>query len=101
MGKLVRDLIPDIMRADGLEPETRILPAAEYLESLFDKLLEEAEELRAAPAANRIEEAADVYEVLTSIAEAMGSSLGEIQTAADTKRAERGGFGRRIWLERW
>ncbi len=101
MGKLVRDRIPDIMRADGSKPDTRILAGPEYLDSLFHKLLEEADELRAAPVESRIEEAADVYEVLLAIADTIGSSIGEIQETADRKRAERGGFEARIWLERW
>jgi predicted house-cleaning noncanonical NTP pyrophosphatase (MazG superfamily) len=101
VGKLVRDRIPDIMRADGREPETRILAGPEYLDSLFHKLLEEADELRAAPVESQVEEAADVYEVLLSIANTIGSSIDELQETAERKRAERGGFEARVWLERW
>lgn len=101
MRKRVRDRIPDIIRADGQEPVTRILAEPEYRASLFNKLLKEADELRAAPAESRIDDAADVYEVLLSIAGMLGSSLEEVQDLAARKRAERGGFEARIWLERW
>jgi predicted house-cleaning noncanonical NTP pyrophosphatase (MazG superfamily) len=46
VGKLVRDRIPDIIRARGAAPQTRVLDDSENLSSLFDKLLEEAQEMR-------------------------------------------------------
>lgn len=101
MGKLVRDRIPEIMRAGGVEPDTRVLSEDDYLLGLFDKLLEEAHELREAAAEQRLEEAADVYEVLLGLCSALGHTIGDVERAAAAKRAERGGFERRIWLERW
>ena len=101
MGKLVRDRIPEIMRADGREPDVRVMDDQEYLASLFDKLLEEAEELRQAPPEQRMEEAADVYEVLCAIAASLGIDIDGVRAGADQKRRDRGGFSARIWLERW
>lgn len=101
MGKLVRDRIPEIMRARGIEPDTRVLEEPEYLHSLFDKLMEEAEELRSADPSDRPEEAADVYEVLLAIATTMGLTMADIAVAAEDKRRQRGGFADRVWLERW
>lgn len=101
MGKLVRDLIPDIIRADGRTPDTRVLVADEYEHALLDKLVEEAEELRAADHDSRLEEAADVYEVLQALTVVMGVSLDQVAARADAKRAERGGFGKRLWLDSW
>lgn len=43
-GKLVRDNIPDIIRADGKTPVTRILDQEEYLNELDRKLQEEVAE---------------------------------------------------------
>ena len=60
MGKLVRDRIPEIIRADGREPEVRVLSATDYLAALNEKLLEEAHELKGAEPESRLEEAADV-----------------------------------------
>lgn len=101
MGKLVRDRIPEIMRAKELDPETRVLGQDEYWSALLDKLDEEAGELRQAGPADRLEEAADVYEVLTAITKAIGFSVAELQEAADHKRAARGSFDERIWLDQW
>lgn len=101
MGKLVRDRIPEIMRAKGLDPEIRVMEEAEYLAALLDKLLEEAHELKVAPPEHRLEETADVYEVLLGICAALGYSMPEVEAAAAVKRDERGAFEQRIWLERW
>ncbi|QIK76169.1 nucleoside triphosphate pyrophosphohydrolase [Nocardioides piscis] len=101
MGKLVRDKIPEIIRASGTDPDCRVLEADEYLPSLFAKLFEESEELRAAPRAHQLDELADVYEVLRALAAATNHSMSDIELAAQRKRAERGGFEDRIWLERW
>ncbi|WP_068271309.1 nucleoside triphosphate pyrophosphohydrolase [Aldersonia kunmingensis] len=42
MGKLVRDGIPDLIRADGRTPATRTLSSHAFLAALLDKLVEEA-----------------------------------------------------------
>jgi len=100
MGKLVRDGIPDLIRARGAEPATRVLDGAEFDAALRDKLVEEALEVRSATGpADVLAEAADVYEVLIAVAEHLGVSLETIAEAARQKRAERGAFGERIWLE--
>lgn len=99
MGKLVRDRIPEIMTSAGLSPSTRTLDSAAYLESLFEKLIEEAEELRDAATSQRLEEAADVLEVFTTLLTNMGYSFSDVAAVATAKRKERGGFKNRIWLE--
>lgn len=101
MGKLVRDRIPEIMHANGLEPEIRVLDEPQYLDSLMEKLVEEADELRDAEPESRFEELADVYEVLLAILDHLGVEMDEIAGIAARKRAQRGGFAERIWLERW
>ncbi|WP_432542955.1 pyrophosphohydrolase domain-containing protein [Kineococcus sp. SYSU DK002] len=100
MGKLVRDRIPELIRARGAEPVTRVLDEAEYDTALRDKLVEEAQELRNASSSGELlAEAADVYEVLAALADRLGVDLGTIAQAAQHKRAERGAFEERIWLE--
>ena len=99
MGKLVRDLIPDLIERSGRKPQVRLLAEAEYIEALHQKLLEEAEELRTADDGSRLEEAADVYEVLLAIARTLNVDMSAIAAAADAKRVERGGFERRLWLD--
>ena len=99
MGKLVRDGIPAIIRASGRAPQVRVLKDSEYQSAVFDKLLEEATELRYAPLGEQLGEAADVYEVLLAAAETMGVTMDQIVAAARRKRTERGGFRDRLWLE--
>lgn len=102
MGKLVRDRIPEIIRADGGTPNVHVLSAAAYEIALHDKLLEEAAELRAAQdPADRLEEAADVLEVLLTVAGLNGFTLDDLIRTAAHKHARRGGFDDRLWLERF
>ena len=46
-GKLVRDRIPEIIRARGDRPVTRVANESEFLGCLGDKLVEGAREVRA------------------------------------------------------
>ncbi|WP_157249240.1 nucleoside triphosphate pyrophosphohydrolase [Nonomuraea typhae] len=99
MGKLVRDRIPAVIRRSGHEPVVRVLGAGEYRGALVDKLFEEAAEVREAVPAKVIEEIADVYEVLRALAEAEGHDWTTVEKAAAAKRAERGAFRDRLYLE--
>ena len=93
-GKLVRDKIPEIIRADGKKPITRTLTTEEYLEELDKKLNEEIAEYQADKS---IEEMADVLEVLFAICEARGHSVEELMEVRAAKREKRGGFEKRIF----
>lgn len=97
--KLVRDLIPDIIAAGGSQPSTRVLDHADYQVALRSKLVEEAKEAEAAPDEQLASELADVLEVLRALAQARGMKWDDIELQAARKRAERGGFDRRIFLE--
>ncbi|WP_028478321.1 nucleoside triphosphate pyrophosphohydrolase [Nocardia sp. CNY236] len=100
MGKLVRDKIPEIIRAAGRTPKTAVLDAVAYEQALHDKLLEEAAELHAAADRDsRMEEAADVLEVLIAMGELYGFTLDDVQRAAEDKAVARGRFDNRLWLE--
>lgn len=100
MGKLVRDNIPAIIRASGRSARVRELDEQAYMGALHEKLIEEIAELRMSDSANAVaEEAADVLEVLISLAALYGHSLDDILRVAQQKRADRGGFQRRLWLE--
>ena len=101
MGKLVRDRIPEIMEADGRVPLCRTLSEEQYGDALLAKLQEEATELANAAPADRLEEAADVYEVLLALVAHAGHSLDDLTRVADRKRDERGGFSGRVFLESW
>lgn len=99
MGKLVRDRIPEIIRARGGTAIARTLDAESFRAELLNKLLEEAAELRDAPADSVLDETADVYEVLLAIVSLEGTTLEQVAERADAKRAERGSFTDRTYLE--
>jgi predicted house-cleaning noncanonical NTP pyrophosphatase (MazG superfamily) len=94
--KLVRDKIPQIIKADGKKLKSRILNDEEHLEELLKKLGEELEELKEA---RSVEELADVQEIVHAIAEAIGSSKNELEKVRAKKAEARGGFKDKIFLE--
>ena len=98
--KLVRDNIPDIITANGETPVTRILDDAEYIKALEEKLYEEYEEVISSSGSDRCEELADLIEVIRSLAKQENKTLEEIISMADEKRAQRGGFENKIYLEK-
>ena len=96
--KLIRDRLPAIMRAQGLQVFDRRLNDAEFIAALKDTLVEEAQEVGAATGrADLIDELADVMEVIAALAEASGVTPGEIEARRRAKRAERGGFDERVF----
>lgn len=97
--KLVRDLVPQVIRADGKVAHTRILSEAEFLQALFAKLIEEAQELAVAPAELRLPEVADVLEVIQAIVDVLDLTESAIETEREAKAAARGAFRERIFLE--
>ena len=99
MAKLVRDRIPEIIEASGRSARVRVLDDEEYDAALLDKLVEEVTELRAAAPEGRLEEAADVYEVLLALLARQGLDAPALAAAAESKRQSRGGFTERLWWE--
>lgn len=95
--KLVRDRIPDIIRAKGTEPKVRLAASdAEYAQLLREKLQEEvAEYLRSGDP----EELADIMEVVHSLAGLTGHTPASVDELRAKKASERGGFRDRIVLE--
>ena len=99
--KLVRDNIPEIIASNGDESFTRLLEDDEYKIELYKKLLEEANEIIESEETNTtLEELADVLEILKAIAELNGKKLEDIIETANQKRLKRGGFQKRIFLEK-
>ena len=90
--KLVRDGIPDIIRAQGERPVARTLTPEEYRQALEEKLREECREALAASGRARLEELADVLEVVRSMAAEEGASMEDVAAIALEKRRSRGGF---------
>lgn len=98
-GKLVRDLIPEIIRSKGREPIIREADGAEYRARLRLKLLEEVGEFLDADIEQAPEELADVLEVVYALAADLGVNRGRLDEIRAGKAHERGAFSRRIvWL---
>ena len=99
--KLVRDNIPDKIKSNGEVAITRTLDDKEYRTELYKKLLEEANEVIDSKSTESIiEELADVLEILKSIAELENKNLDDVIDEANQKRLKRGGFEKRIFLEK-
>lgn len=99
--KLVRDNIPTKIENNGEIAITRILNDEEYRVELYKKLKEECTEVvESKTSMDTLEELADVFEVIKSIAELENKSIDDIIEIANQKRLKRGGFEKRIFLEK-
>ena len=94
--KLVRDRIPEIIERSGKRAVCRTLSEEEYLLMLDRKLDEELAEYRDG---HSMEELADLLEVIYAEASARGFTLNEIERIRLQKKAERGGFEKRLLLK--
>lgn len=99
MGKLVRDRVPELVAASGARPVVRRLGEADFEEALLAKLLEEVTELLEARSDGRLEEAADILEVLVALLDLQGLTLEDLLAEAAHKREARGAFADRVWWE--
>src|SRR6185437_1739141 len=93
-GKLVRDKIPEIIRANGEVPYTWVAEGAEYQRLLLAKLSEEVLEFIASDSDPL--ELADVLEVVMALADDLGIGQEELERLRAEKAAERGGFAKGI-----
>ena len=101
-GKLVRDLIPQIVIDSGGDCEPITIAAQDMWEALYDKLLEEACELvMATTRSYRLIELADLYEVLRTQAHLAGITMNEVVTEAKRKRQEKGGYESHLWVTKF
>jgi len=99
--KLVRDKIPEIIKSNNGEPFYRELNDEEYWEYLLKKDNEELEEVRSALSfEERQKELADKLEIISAMAEFNGFTLQDIINEADIKKEKRGGFQKRLLLEK-
>lgn len=94
--KLVRDKIPEIIKANGQECDISIVAGEEKYKLLEEKLQEEVNEFLED---KNLEELADCMEVLFGLADSLGYSEEELLKAREKKREERGGFKEGIVLK--
>ncbi len=99
--KLVRDMIPAIIYESGGKCEWRYCKSKkEYINLLIKKLNEEAMELSEAENQDdKVEEAGDLFEVVSALLNVYSISMPQAEAAAYKKRHKRGGFSSKIVLE--
>lgn len=98
--KLVRDKIPEIIKSNGEKPKTIILDNLRYKEELEKKLYEEYIEVIESSCSSRVEELADMIEVISALAKLEDKTLEDVILVAKEKAQERGTFDKRIFLEK-
>lgn len=98
--KLVRDKIPAVIAKNGETAVTRTLDEAAYKAELEKKLYEEYREVIEAEGEERLEELADMLEVIRALAKTENCTLPQLIALADAKAAQRGAFDERIFLEK-
>ena len=94
--KLVRDLIPDIIRENGEFCETEILSDKQFLVELNTKLNEEVAEYLQS---GEIEELADILEVIYALLNVRGLTFNDLENLRQEKANKRGGFEKKIFLK--
>lgn len=91
--KLVRDKVPDEMRASGRRPIIKTISGAPLMTALCEKLAEEhAEFLSEMDPSKKLNELADIIEVAVAIAAQHGLSEPGLSQLVHDKRAVKGGF---------
>ena len=94
--KLVRDLIPEIVEADGKTCVCETLSDKEYLCLLEQKLNEELAEYQESKC---LEELADLLEVMQAVVKARGCTMEQLESLRAEKAAKRGGFEKKLLLK--
>jgi len=97
--KLVRDKIPDIIKENGEFPIFDILSDDDYKKELERKLLEECNEVLNSSGSDRIEELADLLEVMIFLAKLEGNSYEDIERTRILKNEKRGSFTKKYYLK--
>lgn len=89
MEKLVRDMIPDIIREKGENPEIRIATGPELDHFLRAKIVEESQEFLES---GDFEEIVDILEAIDALIDLRKADRALLDLQRETKRLYRGGF---------
>ncbi len=95
--KLVRDNIVEHIQSKGEEASYYVACPLEYKEKLLHKLEEEVKEFQEA---RNMEEMADILEVIDALFEYFEWDKNEVLALKEKKHADKGGFRKRIILEK-
>lgn len=93
--KLVRDKIPNIIKANGEDAIVEVLDDEQYKKELDKKILEEVNEYLDS---DEIEELADVLEVMYAILDYKKTTMKELECIREIKREKRGAFKEKLYL---
>ena len=96
--KLIRDKIPEKIEKNGEIAIIRTLNDDEFKLYLEKKLLEEVKEVIDGSEENKLEELADLYEVIITYARIYKINLEDIINQAKEKNNLRGSFNKKILL---
>lgn len=96
--KLIRDRIPEIIRAAGKQCETTVMAEEEYIQALRSKLVEEALEAQQAAPEDLVTELADLQEVIAALVEVYGLTPEQVRAVQTARCEQRGGFADRLKL---
>ena len=96
--KLVRDRIPEIIRATGRDCGLETMSQEEYRQALLEKLFEEAQEASQADPDALATELADLYEVIDALIQAFELDHETVIRTQQARHEQRGGFSKRIRL---
>jgi len=94
--KLVRDRIPEIIEKSDKQVVTAILDDTAYKKLLDEKLVEELQEYLDS---DKVEELADLVEVIYALLDLKNVSLADFESLRWKKAQERGAFRKRIFLQ--
>lgn len=95
--KLIRDRVPELLKAAGEEPDLRVADRAELPGLLLAALYEEADGFAADPSPAEL---ADLLEIVLALADAIGCGAEGLERAREAAAAGRGGFAGRLVLRR-
>lgn len=98
--KLIRDKIPEIIKASGAYPEIKVLNKADFRKELKKKIVEEAIELENSENKKELmNELADMIELLDEIILENRIDKSKLSKIKKQKKLLRGGFKNKIFLE--
>ena len=97
--KLIRNHIPAIIAASGLQCHTTVLAEPAFRSALLAKLVEEAQEVQAAAPGEMLTELADVLEVVDALLTFHQLTLAQVHEVQKRRRQARGGFENRLQLD--
>lgn len=93
-GRLVRDLVPQLVREAGYDVSFRAVDTADRPRFLKQKVLDEARQLLAAEAGAEKEEVADLLEALETLIRVRDYGRDALKQVKEAKHKRRGGFER-------